>query len=145
MNPADNFFNSTISAVGVHFTAKTPNFVNQLGFDADLLDANGVLPNDATDAKITLASANEQYFPGVVTFATELFAPSVQATKTVTDLDGGPAERGDTLRYTVTFTNTGQDGADNFVASDLFPVGTTMSPTRCRSSPGRMRARRPTT
>jgi uncharacterized repeat protein (TIGR01451 family) len=125
VNPVDNFFNSTISAGGVHFTDKTPDYVNQLGLDADLVDANGVLPNNAKDARITLASANEQYFPGVVTFATELFAPSVQATKTVADLDGGPAERGDTLRYTVTFTNTGQDGADNFVASDLLPVGTT--------------------
>jgi uncharacterized repeat protein (TIGR01451 family) len=125
---AANFFNSTIGADGVPFTAKQPNYLNQLGFDADLVNADGILPNGATDARVTLKTSSEQYFPGVVTFATELFAPSVQATKTVTDLDGGPAERGDTLRYTVTFTNTGQDGADDFVATDVMPVGATYVP-----------------
>jgi uncharacterized repeat protein (TIGR01451 family) len=125
---AANFFNSTIGTNGVPFTAKQPNYLNQLGFDADLVNADGILPNGATDAKVTLKTSSEQYFPGVVTFATELFAPSVQATKTVTDLDGGSAERGDTLRYAVNFINTGQDGADNFVATDLMPLGTTYVP-----------------
>src|SRR5262249_33498115 len=34
LNPADNFFNSSITSRGAQFTNKTPNYVNQLGFDA---------------------------------------------------------------------------------------------------------------
>ena len=50
----DNFFNSAISAGGVPVTAKSPNYRNQLGFDAILVNANGILPNGATSANITL-------------------------------------------------------------------------------------------
>ena len=85
-NPADNFFNSAISTGGVPFTAKSPNYRNQLGFDAVLVNADGILPNGATSANITLKTNQDQYFPGVVTFATELFAPSVQATKSVANI-----------------------------------------------------------
>ena len=69
-------------------------------------------PERSDQRHITLKTSNDQYFPGVVTFATDLFAPSVQMTKAVANLThpGGPNERGDTLRYTVTVTNSGQDG-----------------------------------
>ncbi|HEV2764918.1 MAG TPA: hypothetical protein VGV38_18190, partial [Pyrinomonadaceae bacterium] len=71
LNPSTNFFNSTISRFGSHLTAKNPNYVNQLGFDIDDVTANGVLPNGATSATITLRTAAsgvaEFYYPGVVT------------------------------------------------------------------------------
>ena len=35
-NPADNAMNSTIESGGAHFTAKSPNYVNQLGMDLDV-------------------------------------------------------------------------------------------------------------
>jgi uncharacterized repeat protein (TIGR01451 family) len=127
-NPANNFFNSAISVDGAPFTAKTPNYDNQLGLDVVRVIADNVLPNGATDARVTLRTNSDQYFPGVISFATELFAPSVQGTKTVTDLNGGSAQPGDTLGYTVTFTNSGQDGATGFVATDLIPEGTTYVP-----------------
>ncbi len=133
-NPANNFFNSSISSAGVNVTTKNPNYANQLGFDALLVNANGVLPNSATSAAITLQTSSDQYFPGVVTFATNLYAPSVQATKSVANVThpGGPNERGDTLRYTVGFTNSGQDGARDFLATDVIPGGTTYVPGSLR-------------
>ena len=133
-NPANNFFNSSITSGGVPFTVKNPNFVNQLGFDSNMVAANGVLPNGATSATITLKTSSDQYFPGVVTFATDLFAPSVQMTKAVANLThpGGPNERGDRLRYTVAVTNSGQDGARDLVARDPIPVGATYVPGTLR-------------
>src|SRR5262249_62191096 len=90
----------------------------------------GVLGNNATSATITLQTSSDQYFPGVVTFATNLYSPSVQATKSVANVThpGGPDQRGDRLRYTVAFTNSGQDGARDFVATDVIPAGTTHGP-----------------
>ena len=139
-NPSDNFFNSSISSGGVNVTTKNPNYVNQLGFDALLVNADGVLATNATSADINLKTKSDQYFPGVVTFATELYAPNVQASKSVANIThpGGPNARGDTLRYTVSFTNNGQDGARDFLASDVIPAGATYVPNSLRlvSGPG---------
>jgi uncharacterized repeat protein (TIGR01451 family) len=120
-NPSTNFFNSSISLLGTTFTAKNPNYLNQLGWDADLVSANGILPNSATSATIALNSTNDQYYPGVVTFATDLYQPIIEGagfTKSVTDLNGGNVEPGDMLEYTVSMTNTGADNAIAMVLRD---------------------------
>src|SRR5262245_13557309 len=54
LNPSDNFFNSSITNRGAQFTNKTPNYVNQLGFDADIIQTSGIIPNSATSATINL-------------------------------------------------------------------------------------------
>ena len=51
-NPVNNFFNSTITRNAGHVTTKNPNYLNQLGFDANLINAPGVVPNGATSAVI---------------------------------------------------------------------------------------------
>jgi uncharacterized repeat protein (TIGR01451 family) len=124
INPATNFFNGTISQLGAHITAKNPNYVNQLGFDIDLVSANGVLPNGSTGATITLTSSGDRYYPGAFTFATDLYAPVLQGTsftKSVTDLNGPPARPGDVMEYTITMTNTGLDAAVQSVLRDPLP------------------------
>ena len=120
-NPSTNFFNSSISLLGTRFTAKNPNYLNQLGWDADLVSANGILPNNATTATIALSSTNDQFYPGVVTFATDLYQPVIDGssfTKSVVDLNGGNVQPGDVLEYTSTMTNTGQDNAIAMVLRD---------------------------
>ena len=69
-----------------------------------------------------------------MTFATELYAPDVSLVKSVTNVThpGGPDQRGDVLRYTVTARNTGLDGADNFVLTDPIPAGATYVPGSLR-------------
>ncbi len=124
VNPANNFFNSSISRYGVAVTDKNPNYSNQLGFDIDLVNASGVLPNSATSATIQLATNGDTYYPGVVAFATDLYAPVFDAagfTKTVTDLNGGVASPGDVLEYLVTMRNNGQDHAVGCVMRDTLP------------------------
>ncbi|MBI1798942.1 MAG: DUF11 domain-containing protein [Candidatus Eisenbacteria bacterium] len=127
-NPSDNFFNSSISLLGTTFTNKTPNYKNQLGWDVDLVSANGILPNNAVSAVITLNSTNDRYYPGVVTFATDLYQPILDGnsfTKTVADLNGGNVQPGDVLEYTVAMTNTGQDNAINIVMLDTLATSVT--------------------
>jgi uncharacterized repeat protein (TIGR01451 family) len=128
VNPPSNIFNSSIAADGVHFPLKNPNFRNQLGFDANFIRADGVLPNSATSAVVRLTTGGETYFPGGVAFSTELFAPELQMVKSVQDLDGGQVEPGDTLRYTVTAGNSGSDAATNVGIVDPVPANTTYVP-----------------
>ncbi len=130
-NPADNFFNSSISSLGAQVTTKNPNYVNQLGFDIDLISANGILPNSATSATIRLTSSNDVYFPGVVTFATDLYAPVFDAsnfTKTVVDVNGGSVRPGDLLEYTITMRNTGLDHATQCVIRDTLAANLAYEP-----------------
>lgn len=134
LNPSANFFNSTITRLGASVAAKNPNYANHLGFDIDDVSANGVLANGATTATITLRTATtgtaEFYYPGVVTFVTDLYAPIVKGniTKSVTDLNGGPVAPGDTLEYAVVVQNTGTDTAIVLQMTDPIPAGTTYVP-----------------
>ena len=127
LNAGNNFFNSVISIDGRYFTDKTPDYVNQLGFDAKRIGIDGLLANGATSATIGLKTTSDQYLPQVITFATDLYAPLIRATKTVANLThpDGPTRAGDRLRYTVTFANDGLEAAINFVATDKIPPDTT--------------------
>ena len=129
-NPANNFFNSTISNRGSLVPTKNPNYVNQMGYDADLVTANGVIKNAATSATITLTTGGETYYPGVVTSAIELFAPEITVAKQVADLNGGTVQAGDVLRYTITVANdpTALDAAVNVLLNDAIPANTTYKP-----------------
>ncbi len=126
-NPANNFFNSSIALLDVQFTNKNPNYVNQLGFDADLVNASGILANGATSATIQLSSTDDRFYPAAVTFATDLYVPVLSGngfTKLVADLNGAPARPGDVLEYTVFLRNTGNDASLNTVARDTIPANT---------------------
>lgn len=129
-NPANNFFNSTISNRGSLVPTKNPNYVNQMGYDANLITANGVIKNAATSATITLTTGGETYYPGVVTSAIDLFAPEIKVAKQVTDVNGGTVQAGDVLRYTMTVTNsaTALDAAVNVLLNDAVPANTTYKP-----------------
>lgn len=131
-NPTDNFFNATNSVDGLQIATKSPNYKNLLGFDLDMVEARNVLANSATTATITLQTTGDTYFPGVVTFATEIYAPRITALKTVTDLDGGESLPGDVLEYTIVVTNTGNDPAERLTIEDTLPDKTTLVPGSVR-------------
>jgi uncharacterized repeat protein (TIGR01451 family) len=128
LNPPDNFFNSTISRLGQRVTTKNPDFVNQLAFDADIVNATGIIPNSATSATLRLTTTGETYYPGVVTTAIDLFAPIVDVNKRMTDLNGGVLVPGDIVQVDITATNSGQDGASSMVLTDPIPANTTFVP-----------------
>lgn len=129
-NPVNNFFNSSISNLNTRITAKNPDYANQLGFDVDTISiasANTVLGNGATSVRLTFSSTQDLYYPGVLTFAVDVFRPQVEGniTKTVADPNGGSVNPGDVLEYTIIVSNTGSDGASNNVLRDTIPSNTT--------------------
>jgi uncharacterized repeat protein (TIGR01451 family) len=127
VNPINNFFNSPLTRFGANRTTKNPNYVNQLGWDVDLLSLTNALPNGSTGATITLNSVGDEYYPDVVVFATDLYAPVIgngSFTKTVIDVNGGSVAPGDILEYTLSMSNTGQDVAASVVARDTLPANT---------------------
>ena len=63
VNPANNVFNSTISANGAYVTAKSPNYVNQLGMDLDSQTATGALANSQSSTTLSFTSTQDYYMP----------------------------------------------------------------------------------
>jgi large repetitive protein len=137
-NPPNNFFNSGITNLGTNTTTRTPNDINNWAYDSKLVNANGILPNNATSANIVVTTNGDAYYPAVVTLATDLYAPNITSSKSVTNLThpGGPDRRGDELRYTVSYRNTGADAATNFVMRDPIPSGSTYVPNSLRITAG---------
>ena len=125
LNARTNLFDSSITAGGATVTTRSPAFRNQLGFDADLFPLPGVLGNNQTSTQIRLTTGGDAYQPGAVTIATDLFAPRIVTSKTV---DQAVADAGDTLTYTLTVQNQGEDGAENVVLSDAIPAATSYVP-----------------
>jgi len=130
LNPTANFWNSSITRLGTRFSAKNPDYVNQLGMDLDYVNASGILANGATTATLEFTSSGDVYFPQMLAFAVDLFVPDLvtSLSKTAVDLNGGELLPGDVLEYTIAFVNTGQDGATNVVVTDPIPAGTTYVP-----------------
>ncbi len=127
-NPANNIFNSTASDGGAILGGRDPAHRNLFGVDIDQFDAGGILANGATSATLTMSTAGETYYPGVITFTIDLYAPKITTTVTGTDVDGGDLLPGDVLEYRIAVRNDGSDTADDVVLSNAFPVHTTYVP-----------------
>ncbi|GAB2595224.1 hypothetical protein Aab01nite_26210 [Paractinoplanes abujensis] len=128
-NPQDNFFNSTVSEGGKWLNSdRSPGNKNLMGVDIDQFDASGKLTNNVQNAELTLTTGGETFYPGVVTFTTDLFAPDVQSTVVGKDLDNGDLLPGDVIEYTVTVRNDGTDTALNTVLTNAIPTHTTYVP-----------------
>jgi uncharacterized repeat protein (TIGR01451 family) len=134
-NPSTDIFNSTISYLGTDITTKNPNYKNQLGYDADIFQANGIINPGDTSATITLStnSTNEIYIPGVITSSIDLYVPTVNLGKSYVDLNGGNLEPGDIIEYTMVVTNNKDtagngDPAKNSAVTDPIPAYTTYVP-----------------
>lgn len=133
VHPSNNAYNSVISDLGVNVTAKNPDYVNQLGFDLARWNVpSGIVANGATDATIRVTSpgTGEVMWVGVLTFATDIYVPIItpNVVKTAEDVNGGFLLAGDTLRWKVVMSNTGQDSGTTLVATDNIPAGLTYLP-----------------
>ncbi|HET6174232.1 MAG TPA: DUF11 domain-containing protein [Gaiellales bacterium] len=128
-HPSGNFFDSSISTLGTPVSGSTPDYKNQLGFDAGVLAVPaGVVKNGDTSATIDLTTVNDRYLPGVVYFRTDIYAPQMVLHKTVTDLNGGDVRPGDVLQYDINSTNTGQTSAYDARINDAIPAFTSYQP-----------------
>jgi hypothetical protein len=99
LNPANNAMNSTIEAGGTRFSAKTPDYVNQFGFDLDTFTNAGALINDQSSATLAFSSTNEYFMPSAFFLVSdEGPATSTGAGPTVgAPAGGGAAHDGETL------------------------------------------------
>ncbi|MEU4687190.1 Ig-like domain-containing protein [Actinoplanes sp. NPDC023714] len=130
LNPANNFFNSTVSEADTAVAGRDPAWSNLMGVDIDQYNANGRLANGATSASLTLTTnaGGETFYPGVVTFTTTLYAPKLVTVITPTDMNGGDVLPGDEIEYRILVRNDGTDTAGNSTLIDAIPTGTTFVP-----------------
>ncbi len=114
-NPADDFFNSSITRAGEIVLARTPAHANTIAFDFDVLAVDG--PAAARESVLGISTSRDivkAFFIGV---AIDLAVPDVALTKRVENLDrapGEPARPGDRLRYTLEATPSA-DNIDDVV------------------------------
>lgn len=140
LNPANNFFNSTISTNGAEVPTRTPYGTNTLGTDLDIFELNNqfnnVLPNDETGATLRFTSTGDGYGPFLATFAVEIIEPNIVLEKRVNtpggvDITGQGVNLGQVLDYVLSFENIGNDDADSYTIRDVLPVN--VSPPDGRS------------
>jgi uncharacterized repeat protein (TIGR01451 family)/MYXO-CTERM domain-containing protein len=132
LNPTNDISNSTISRFAANVTARLPAYQNTLGFDADLFATTDALPNRATSAQIRVQTVSEEILGGIFTFATDVFAPKIDAEKQALDLNGGTLQPGDILEYVISATNSGGDPAIDAVLTDVLPAGVDFVPGTLR-------------
>ncbi|MCL1838445.1 MAG: hypothetical protein FWG47_03910 [Propionibacteriaceae bacterium] len=133
LSSARKYFNSTNDFFGQWVTSGIPAMKNLFGVDIKNQSLPNVIPNgdgvNPGEACVKFTTNQDLYYPGVLGLAIDLYAPELNATKTVTNLSGNdPVQAGDILRYTVSFANTGGDAAANAIASDKIPENSTFVP-----------------
>jgi uncharacterized repeat protein (TIGR01451 family) len=142
LNPANNFFNGTRSRLGVAVsnTGDLPQLTGAArslsGIDLDVVDVTARLSQGQTSATITASTNQDFYLLGLFVTSISTYKPDFGgATKTVADLTSHPNGAvlpGDTIEYTISATNTGNDGATNVVLNDVLPAGLTFVPGSIR-------------
>ena len=83
-----------MTASGANLTNRNPASVNNLGADAKVVDAPGVVPNGATSTNVTFSTTGDFYYPAVLTTQIDLYAPTITGTKSVSNLNGNTPGQG---------------------------------------------------
>lgn len=133
VNPANNFFNGTRSLLGVAVSnaGDLPQLTggpgSYSGVDIDVIDVTRQLVKDQTMVTIDATTGGENFFLGAFVTSITSYKPefSSGSTKTVQNLTrtDGITRPGDTVRYTITVKNQGNDIAINTMLTDVLPAG----------------------
>jgi len=125
LNAVDNPWNGTITDTGVHVTAKSPNYTNQMGLDIDQFHVGagyGIQPGDTT-VQLEFGTEADQYFPGLFTFVIKTKDPTVTLDKFVKDANfNNVAEEHEVLTYKLKGKNIGVGNANYCVVTDTLPA-----------------------
>ncbi|MFY7710828.1 hypothetical protein ACOSQB_09405, partial [Tenacibaculum sp. MEBiC07804] len=136
-NPANNFFNGSITQYDNFVTTRNPDSENTLGFDIDLFDlsnpSNTVIANNQTSLDARFTTAGDVYWPFLIGMAIEIIEPDIQLVKTIddgagNDIAGTPVGLGSDLWYNISFQNVGTDDATNTVITDRLPKNVDLIP-----------------
>jgi gliding motility-associated-like protein len=137
-NPNNNFFNSTISEDGVNVATRNINSTNAIGFDSDVFDlnnpSNSIIDNGDNSATLRLGTSGDWFASFLVAFGVEIIEPDIVLEKKVediagTDITGLGVNLGQVLDYVLSFVNTGNDDATNYVIRDILPANVTLDET----------------
>ncbi|MBV42520.1 MAG: hypothetical protein CL834_05755 [Crocinitomicaceae bacterium] len=124
----NNVFNSTHCTGGIMNPWRVPAFNNTLGHDANIFipdnSAYDFLPNNATDAEIRVTTELESITVHAITSSIDVYEPDLRATVYIEDLNGGVAEPGDVLEYTVVAKNLGSDAAIEVYVTNTLDIRT---------------------
>lgn len=138
LNPNNNFFNGSITINDAHFTDRTPNSENTLGFDSDLFSLintnNQLITNNQTEADLRFTSKGDVYWVFLNAMSIDIIEPNVELIKTIDDgngnnIAGNPVDLGNELWYNIAFQNKGNDDAINTVLVDKLPKNVDLSET----------------
>ncbi|WP_010182967.1 T9SS type B sorting domain-containing protein [Aquimarina agarilytica] len=139
-----NFFNSTITNLAGDTNFRMPNSQNTLSYDTDhfqLVNTNNRILNNGsgigggmtdTTAKLYLNTNQDSYSNFFTAFAVEIVAPNVIVEKRFFDGNGNTfpdsavVNLGDTIIYSLTVRNIGNDTATSVVLEDLIPINTNL-------------------
>ncbi|WP_149273694.1 T9SS type B sorting domain-containing protein [Pareuzebyella sediminis] len=145
LNPANNFFNSTITNDGNEVPTRTPYGTNTLGTDIDLFTLNNplnsVLPNSESGAILRFTSTGDGYGSFLAVFAVEIIEPNIVLEKKVEDISGNDitgqgVHLGQLLDYVLSFENIGNDDATNYTIRDVLPINVTLDESNITMPPG---------
>lgn len=123
---ANDFFNSTSTLNGALSPFRLPSYNNNLGFDSGILTPNNgtlsYLPNAATSATVRVVTSQDAIIPRVISSAIDIYEPDLRSSVRIKDLNGGLAQPGDVLEYTVVGKNIGSDiSVGTFLTDTLDP------------------------
>ncbi len=139
-----NFFNSTITNLAGDTNFKFPNSQNTLSYDTDhfqIVNTNNRILNNGTaigggmtdtTATMYLNTDQDSYSNFFNAFAIEIVAPNVIVEKRFFDGSGNTfpdsaiVNLGDTIIYSLTVRNIGNDTATDLVLEDLIPINTNL-------------------
>ncbi len=130
-NPASNFFNASISKYGALVTTRTPNSINTLGWDVDVIrlanPGKTVLPNGETGATFRATSSQDKYDIFFNYFSVEIIEPEIAVQKNVlnsagVDIGNAGVVLGQPLEYVIKFQNIGNDHATGYTIRDPLPT-----------------------
>lgn len=119
-NPSDNVFNSTIAGF-VH----NPSYANANGIDIDIFDVSGFMHNAQTSTTVKITSGYDAFYPSVIGFSTQLYAPDVCYYEDIA-YNGQPVsatntpENGKDIDVTVTVTNKDNEPAQGVFIEKVF-------------------------
>lgn len=133
----NNVFKSSEDINGTNVTTRTPDCQNTIGVDIRTfyIGTNGtpsIIGNGQTSTNITLSTTQDQYFPGVFAFSTQLYQPDVCYNEAVTyngqDINTTtPPLLGAKLRYNVEIRNMNYQPALGVSIQKTFPTSNGLS------------------
>jgi clumping factor A len=130
VNPANNFFNASRSALGsaLSVVGDLPQLTggprSMTNVDLDVVDVTALVAPGNSTATIE-ARTNQDTFllASFITSISTLEPDFVGSLKAVTDLNGGAVRPGDALEYRIEIENSGSDASIATVVSDALPAG----------------------